>query len=292
MRCLRRQPCCHCREARCIGVPGSRRPAARPPINVWGEAPPRETLSVSLRRRTTSAQADELGHWRATLPGMKAGGPYQLSVRTQSGRRRPSVDVMVGDVWLCCGPVEHGPAGASRSGLAIRDRELGERLHSPADRAGGRAVRTLRSSSANRCTWQVAGPRRRFPSSPRRVSTSRASCKRQSTFRWADRRGVGRLEDPVLDECSSAACDAGGYDEALDVLALYEERPGGSARTVGRDVGRLVAQRTQDRPEAAPWSAEACRANGESRRASSAIGSNGVCRSSPSTTACCGIERP
>ena len=53
------------------------------PINVWGEASPRETLSVSLGIRTASAQADERGHWHATLPAIPAGGPHELAVRTQ-----------------------------------------------------------------------------------------------------------------------------------------------------------------------------------------------------------------
>ena len=39
------------------------------PINVWGEAQPHESLSVSVSGRTASAQADERGRWHATLPG-------------------------------------------------------------------------------------------------------------------------------------------------------------------------------------------------------------------------------
>src|SRR5687767_4266606 len=56
------------------------------PINVWGEAAPRESLDVSLAAQNVSVQANELGHWHATLPALGAGGPHELSVRTKSGR--------------------------------------------------------------------------------------------------------------------------------------------------------------------------------------------------------------
>src|SRR5262245_14692093 len=73
------------------------------PINVWGEASPRETVSVSLGSQTASAQADERGHWHATLPATPASGPHELAVRTQSGQVQTVSDVLVGDVWLCSG---------------------------------------------------------------------------------------------------------------------------------------------------------------------------------------------
>jgi sialate O-acetylesterase len=48
-------------------------------------------------------QANELGHWHATLPALAAGGPHELSVRTKSGRTESVADVLIGDVWLCAG---------------------------------------------------------------------------------------------------------------------------------------------------------------------------------------------
>ena len=73
------------------------------PINVWGDASPRETLTVSLGSQSASAQADERGHWHATLPATPAGGPHELAVHTQSGQVQTVSDVLVGDVWLCSG---------------------------------------------------------------------------------------------------------------------------------------------------------------------------------------------
>ena len=73
------------------------------PVNLWGDAPPREALSVSLAGQTASTQADELGRWHATLPAVPAGGPHELTVRTQSGQIQTLSDVLVGDVWLCPG---------------------------------------------------------------------------------------------------------------------------------------------------------------------------------------------
>jgi sialate O-acetylesterase len=68
------------------------------PIDVWGEAAPGATLTLSLAGQTTSTQANEIGSWRATLPALAAGGPHDLSVRTQSGEIQTVRDVLIGDV--------------------------------------------------------------------------------------------------------------------------------------------------------------------------------------------------
>ena len=68
------------------------------PIPIWGTAPAGDTVSVTLARRTVQAIADADGHWLATLPPMKAGGPHQLTIGS-----RVITDVLVGDVWLCSG---------------------------------------------------------------------------------------------------------------------------------------------------------------------------------------------
>jgi sialate O-acetylesterase len=72
-------------------------------INIWGRTQPGETLTVSLAGSSARAQADESGRWQIALPSMRAGGPHQLEVTSNSGATQTVGDVMIGDVWLCSG---------------------------------------------------------------------------------------------------------------------------------------------------------------------------------------------
>jgi len=71
------------------------------PLVIWGWAQPNETLTVQLGAVTAQATANDRGEWKTTLPEMKAGGPFVLTV---TGSSRVSYeDVMIGEVWLCSG---------------------------------------------------------------------------------------------------------------------------------------------------------------------------------------------
>ena len=71
------------------------------PLVVWGWAEPNEKVTVTLAPSIQQARANERGEWKAVLPAMKAGGPYNLTV---SGSTKVEFeDVMVGEVWLCSG---------------------------------------------------------------------------------------------------------------------------------------------------------------------------------------------
>jgi sialate O-acetylesterase len=73
------------------------------PIAVWGDAPAGERIEVTLAGRKVRTRAGKDGHWRADLPAMPAGGPYELAVATRGGKSQRAEDIMVGDVWLCSG---------------------------------------------------------------------------------------------------------------------------------------------------------------------------------------------
>ena len=73
------------------------------PIPVWGEAAAGDRITVSMGTATLETRADTGGHWRVALPALPAGGPFTLSVRTQSGRSQSVADVLLGDVYLCSG---------------------------------------------------------------------------------------------------------------------------------------------------------------------------------------------
>ena len=96
------------------------------PINLWGEASPGETLSVSLAGQTVQASADQSGRWQVTMPPLHAGGPHEISVHTRIGAEANRRRCVGRRCMAVLRPVEHGPAGASRARLAGRDCELDE----------------------------------------------------------------------------------------------------------------------------------------------------------------------
>jgi sialate O-acetylesterase len=70
-------------------------------VKLWGWARPGEKVTINLAGNTTSARTGPDGKWDATLPPMKAGGPYTMTVRGKKSIRINNV--LVGDVWLCAG---------------------------------------------------------------------------------------------------------------------------------------------------------------------------------------------
>src|SRR5690606_29234831 len=71
-------------------------------VPVWGWANPNEKISVVFKNKTYSAKADETGKWLLKMDASKAGGPYELSVKSSS-EQISIKDVLVGDVWICSG---------------------------------------------------------------------------------------------------------------------------------------------------------------------------------------------
>lgn len=72
------------------------------PIRLYGRAQAGEEVKLSFAGKRTRARADADGRWSATLPALKAGGPYTLTARA-GGATQVVNDVLVGDVWLCSG---------------------------------------------------------------------------------------------------------------------------------------------------------------------------------------------
>src|ERR1043165_1720900 len=193
------------------------------PINVWGDASPRETLTVSLGIHTVSARADERGQWHATLPAIPAGGPHQLAVRTQSGQVQTASDVLVGDVWLC--------SGQSNMVLQVH-RSLDSR--SEIANSANDAIRmlTVPETSSARPLDQFAQPVTWKIASPATVPDFSAAC---FYFARELRKTVdvpmglivsawgGSRIQPWMSEAALRA--AGGNNEAMDVLAVYAEQP-------------------------------------------------------------------
>lgn len=73
------------------------------PVHVWGTAAPQDKLIVAVAGQSVAVTADAGGRWSATVPALKAGGPYSLSVTDAGGTSSTLSDILVGDVYLCGG---------------------------------------------------------------------------------------------------------------------------------------------------------------------------------------------
>ena len=72
------------------------------PLIVWGEAGPNAAVQIQFGPDKATAQADNAGHWNATLQALPVGGPYTASICSGSNTVRLS-NILSGDVWLCSG---------------------------------------------------------------------------------------------------------------------------------------------------------------------------------------------
>ncbi len=70
-------------------------------LPIWGWAAPGEPVTVRLAGKTQRAVTDPTGVWRVSLPKLRAGGPYTLTVKGHS--TVTCADVLIGEVWLCSG---------------------------------------------------------------------------------------------------------------------------------------------------------------------------------------------
>ena len=71
------------------------------PVPVWGRCDAGEKVTVSIQGQTQSAIGDANGKWMLRFPGLKPGGPMQMTI---AGKNNITVhDVLVGEVWLGSG---------------------------------------------------------------------------------------------------------------------------------------------------------------------------------------------
>jgi sialate O-acetylesterase len=71
------------------------------PIRIWGWAAPGEEVFVTLGSVQGAAHADQNGNWAIDLPPMKAGGPFQMTVK---GTNVIEIeDILIGDLWVASG---------------------------------------------------------------------------------------------------------------------------------------------------------------------------------------------
>jgi len=67
-------------------------------IRIWGTADAGEEVTVTFRKKQYQTVTAPDGNWLVTLPPMKAGGPYTMTVNEHEIK-----DILIGDVWLTSG---------------------------------------------------------------------------------------------------------------------------------------------------------------------------------------------
>uniref|UniRef100_UPI0035941DD6 sialate O-acetylesterase n=1 Tax=Persicitalea sp. TaxID=3100273 RepID=UPI0035941DD6 len=72
------------------------------PVKIWGWANKGDKVELTFNQQKSTAKADADGKWMAELPGMSAGGPYELVVKTKKDEVKLT-DILVGEVWLLSG---------------------------------------------------------------------------------------------------------------------------------------------------------------------------------------------
>ena len=70
-------------------------------INIWGWDKPGQVERIEINGKKVTTTTDGNGRFQSTIPAMKEGGPYTLTV---AGSGTKSIqDVYVGEVWICSG---------------------------------------------------------------------------------------------------------------------------------------------------------------------------------------------
>lgn len=72
------------------------------PIIVWGKAAPGSLVEITLNRKTTKVKTDTNGKWKAVLPAITAGGPYEMTVKNKP-HTLTFKNILIGEVWIASG---------------------------------------------------------------------------------------------------------------------------------------------------------------------------------------------
>lgn len=70
-------------------------------LKIWGWASPNEKVGVEFNQKRYENTTNANGKWAITLPKMKAGGPYAMTLKASN--EITLKDIWVGDVWMASG---------------------------------------------------------------------------------------------------------------------------------------------------------------------------------------------
>jgi sialate O-acetylesterase len=96
------------------------------PIPVYGEGKPDARVSIRIGSVTADATVTPEGRWKATLPAVPAGGPYEMEI-TMAGERIQLKNILTGDVWLASG--QSNMAWKVGEGVLNKEQEIADANH-------------------------------------------------------------------------------------------------------------------------------------------------------------------
>ncbi|WP_242186886.1 sialate O-acetylesterase [Sphingomonas sp. CARO-RG-8B-R24-01] len=223
------------------------------PIVVTGEAIPGEAVTVVLGGRSAQTRAQKDGRFRATLPPLPAGGPYDMLVMAPSGTTQLH-DVLLGDVFLC--------SGQSNMEMTVERAQdgFGQTMGSADDQL--RLVTIAKATSAKpldhfgqQPVWAAAGAQTTG-------GFSAACFYMAQALRKAANIPIGAIHaswggSQIAAWMGEDAQRAAGRGAQADLLALYARDPAAASRAAGRAWEDWWRDKTGDRPGQEPWQPDA-----------------------------------
>ncbi|MDD2798596.1 MAG: sialate O-acetylesterase [Bacteroidales bacterium] len=76
-------------------------------VLIWGKATPTTSITVTIQGKMAQTTTSSSGEWKITLPKLKEGGPYLLSVYDKNDTLKIN-EVYVGEVWIAGGQSNMG----------------------------------------------------------------------------------------------------------------------------------------------------------------------------------------
>ena len=73
-------------------------------VSIWGEADANQKISIqsSWNKKKTTTQSDADGNWSVKIETPKAGGPYNIDIKSSNSTVKLS-NVLIGEVWITSG---------------------------------------------------------------------------------------------------------------------------------------------------------------------------------------------
>jgi len=221
------------------------------PLPVFGTARPGEAVTVTFAGKTATATAGTDGAWRVDLPATTAGGPYDLKVSTPTASQTVQ-DVLSGDVWLC--------SGQSNMELTVdRANDAWNQVNS------GAPNDTIRMVTIEKAEGRA--PRSTFGKPPVWKPTGRETVGQFSAVCHYFARELQKTRKVPLGLVhaswggsgieawmSPAALKAvGGYDDAVETLALSIKDPAVASRRWGETIKGWWSAKNPTLAAVAPW---------------------------------------
>jgi sialate O-acetylesterase len=223
------------------------------PIQIYGRAKPGAEVTVELGEATSTARANEIGDWSATLPALPAGGPYTLLARTGWRSEAKAKDILVGDVFLC--------SGQSNMVLQVH-RTLDSRSEIQNARNDRIRMLTVGEAASPLPLAAFVKPVQWLPTTPETVRDFSATCyyfarELQKTVDVPIGLVIAAWGGSKIETWTSAAgLEAiGGYEDAAEILKTYVSDRPAAARAWG-DVWEAWWKGLPSGNGAEPWSTE------------------------------------